>query len=114
MVQQEHPGLRFDLIVGDTRQTLHGCEHRADFAFIDGDHRVDAIRGDYAALASCLVVVFDDYYRTDTDGRCPDLDLYGANTVVDTLAADGASVQILPQGDPCKHGGLSHLAVVRL
>ncbi len=34
----------------------------ADFAFIDGDHRVEAIRRDYAALAKSDVIVFDDFY----------------------------------------------------
>lgn len=105
-------GLSADFEVGDTRQTLHGRTVKADFAFIDGDHRVDAIEGDYAALAGSRCVVFDDYYRPDAKGRTPDLALYGANTVVDRLAGEGRRVQILPMGDVCKHGGVSHLAVV--
>lgn len=104
--------LQFDFIVGDTRKTLHGHAIKADFAFIDGDHRVDAIEGDYAALAGCRVVVFDDYYRPGEDGSIPDVSLYGANAVVDRLAAEGKRTEILPRGDVCKHGGVSHLAVV--
>ena len=101
--------LSYSFVVGDTRDTLHDKPRYADFAFIDGDHRVDAIRGDYEALKSCKVVVFDDYYVGDNK---PDLSLYGANAVVDALPHE--RVQILPVGDGCKHGGYSHLAVVRL
>ena len=106
--------LKFEFVVGDTRKTLHGTEQSADFAFIDGDHRVDAIAGDYAAVAGARCVVFDDYYRPDENGYLPDLALYGANAVVDELAKAGRKVEILPVGDRCKHGGFSHLAVVWL
>ena len=101
--------LSYSFVVGDTRDTLHDKPRYADFAFIDGDHRVDAIRGDYDALKDCRIVVFDDYYVGDNK---PDLSLYGANTIVDALPHE--RVQILPVGDGCKHGGYSHLAVVRL
>lgn len=105
-------GLAHRFVIGDTRETLHGKSVRADFAFIDGDHRVEAIEGDHAALAGCRVVVFDDYYRPDETGAMPDTTLYGANGVVDLLAVEGRTVEILPIGDRCKHGGMSHLAVV--
>lgn len=105
-------GLQFSFVVGDTRETLGGQKVKADFAFIDGDHRVDAVRSDYAALADCPCVVFDDYYRPGPDGRIPDLTKYGANAVVDELAVQGMRVEILPAADECKHGGYSHLAVV--
>lgn len=106
-------GTEFRFVVGDTRDTLHGKPVEADFAFIDGDHRVDAIAGDYAALKDVPCVVFDDYYVPDKLGRIPDLSLYGANATVAALAKEGRNVEVLPIGDPCKHGGLSHLAVVR-
>lgn len=105
-------GLKFAFVIGDTRETLAGQNVEADFAFIDGDHRVEAIESDYLALAGCRCVVFDDYYRAGDDGRMPDLTLYGANVVVDALAAQGLRVEILPDADVCKHGGYSHLAVV--
>lgn len=105
-------GLSHSFVIGDTRKTIGGQTVHADFAFIDGDHRVDAIRSDYAALAGCKCVVFDDYYRPGQDGKIPDLNLYGANAVVDELAAAGRRVDILPVADVCKHGGFSHLAVV--
>lgn len=99
----------YELIVGDTRETLQGKTVHCDFAFIDGDHRVEAIATDYAAVAAAPVVVFDDYYT----GACPDLTKYGANSLVDAIKKAGGDVKILPDADRCKHGGMSHLAVVR-
>lgn len=106
------PGFSFELVIGDTRDTLHGKKVWADFAFIDGDHRVDAITGDYFALSDCDCIVFDDYYLPGPDGSIPDLEHYGANQVVGGLVGEVSKVEILPVGDVCKHGGVSHLAVV--
>ena len=105
----QYLGFTYSFIIGDTRQTLHGTPMKADFAFIDGDHRVDAIRGDWQALSESRCVVFDDYYS----GGNIDLARYGANTVVDELKAKGMRVEILPSQDVCNHGAISHLAVVR-
>lgn len=104
-------GLEYSLIVGDTRRTLHGRAVTADFAFIDGDHRVDAVAGDFEALSQCPVVVFDDYFRPGGVGPVPDLELFGANKVVDAL--NPQLVEILPVTDECRDGGVSHLAVYR-
>jgi hypothetical protein len=99
-------------VVGDTRRTLHGQRLAADFAFVDGDHRVEAIEGDYLAVSQVPCVVFDDYYVPDAAGQLPiDLERFGANKVVDRLAQI-CRVEILPQADPCKHGGMIKLAVV--
>jgi hypothetical protein len=108
---RDNPKFSYELKIGDTRKTLHGHGVKADFAFIDGDHRVDAIEGDYAALASGKCVVFDDYYRPGKGGQIPDLSEYGANAIVDALPED--RVSILDCGDKCDHGAVSHLAVVR-
>lgn len=109
-IAEDCPGFSYELIIGDTRDTLHRRGMKADFAFIDGDHRVDAIVGDYAALASSRCVVFDDYYRPGKRGELPDLAEYGANFVVDALPPE--RVRILPSGDRCDHGAVAHLAVV--
>lgn len=111
-VSERFPGFSWEFREGDTRDTLHGHKVAADFAFIDGDHRVEAIRGDALGL-DCPLMVFDDYYLAGPDGRLPDLTLYGANVVVDELQAAGATVELLPVGDVCAHGGVSVLAVVR-
>lgn len=104
--------LKWQMVVGDTRQTLHGATVRCDFAFVDGDHRVDAIRGDAAAL-DCPLIVFDDYYLPGPNGELPDLGLYGANAVVEEYRAAGAAVELLPHKDRCNHGAYAVLAVVR-
>jgi hypothetical protein len=108
------PQFAWRFVVGDTRKTLHGRHIKADFVFIDGDHRVEAIEGDYAALAGSPCVVFDDYYVPDAAGKLPiDLERFGCNKTVDRLAGEGRKVEILPAADPCKHGGMIKLAVVR-
>ncbi|MFO0271375.1 MAG: class I SAM-dependent methyltransferase [Gemmatimonadota bacterium] len=108
--ERTHGASRFGwtLTVGDTRTTLAARNVVADLVFIDGDHRLDAIRSDYEAVKGSRVVVFDDYYQPDARGAMPDVALYGANRVVDLI--EGAT--ILPVGDPTKHGGRAHLAVV--
>lgn len=105
-------GFRWEFVVGLTQETLHGRTVTADFAFIDGDHRVEAIRADAAAL-DARELVFDDYYLPGPDGRLPDLARYGANRVVEEYRARGAHVELLPLRDRCDHGAWSVLAVVR-
>jgi hypothetical protein len=112
-IVNQHPAFTYTFHVGDTRKTLHGRSLDADFAFIDGDHRVEAIRGDYLALKDARVVVLDDFYRPGPKGSMPNLGLYGANALVDELRSEGREVEILPVGDQCNHGAIAHLAVVR-
>jgi predicted O-methyltransferase YrrM len=50
------------LIKGMTQDTLWNNPTKADFVFLDGDHRLEAIEGDYKAIQESEVVVFDDYY----------------------------------------------------
>jgi hypothetical protein len=109
-VAERFHGFQWKFIEGDTRITLHGSHVKCDFAFIDGDHRVDVIRGDAGAL-DCPLIVFDDYYLAGDS--LPDLDKFGANRVVEELKDDGWSIDILPAGDRCDHGGIAHLAVAR-
>jgi methyltransferase family protein len=97
----------WQIVAGDTRETLHPGSIVVDLAFIDGDHRLETIRSDYAAVAGSRCVVFDDYLSPDAFGLCPDRDSYGANGVVDELNAE-----ILPHADPCFGGGLSQMAVI--
>jgi predicted O-methyltransferase YrrM len=112
-VKERWGSFDWKLIEGDTRVTLHSSSLKADLAFIDGDHRVEVIRGDAQAL-NCPVMVFDDYYLPGPDGRLPDLDRYGANRVVDEYTKAGANVVVLPALDKCDHGAMAALAVVRV
>lgn len=105
-------GVRYEFVVGDTRHTLAGRNIAADFAFIDGDHRVATIRSDYTALQQCGCIVFDDYYTPGSDGALPDLSRYGANAVVDEIRAAGRHVELLPMRDICNHGAYTQLVVV--
>jgi Methyltransferase domain len=97
------------LIVGDTRQTLAGRQYKADLVFIDGDHRVKTIRSDYEAVRASRCIVFDDYLMPGPGGKLPDLDVYGANRIVDEIP----SATILPIMDLSKDGWYAAFAVVR-
>lgn len=91
-----------EFIIGDTRETLHGKEFVADLVFIDGDHRVEVIKGDYEAVKGSKIVVFDDFY---TGG--PDITKVGCNLVVENL-----NYHLLPIKDPIIHGGYTQLCIV--
>jgi hypothetical protein len=55
--------------------------------------------------------VFDDYYTPGRSGELPNLDEYGANRIVDSLA-ETHDVSFLPTKDRCNHGAFTQLAVV--
>ena len=61
-IRSQFSSFTFELIEGETSSTLHHRSMRADFVFIDGDHRVEIINCDYAAVAKSSVIVFDDFY----------------------------------------------------
>ncbi len=106
------PKFSYELVIGDTRKTLHARGVQADFAFIDGDHRVDAIRGDYLALASSKCIALDDFYVAGPNGELPDIDYFGANRVVEYAASSGKQVKLLAVADRCNHGSFAKIAVV--
>jgi hypothetical protein len=108
-IQKQHEGFTFSLVTGDTRDTLHHKPVVADLVFIDGDHRIDAIHGDYQALRGSSIVVLDDYYVSDERG-CPDIEFVGCNRLVDNM--NGRAV-LLPDSDAVRDGGRVQMAVVR-
>jgi predicted O-methyltransferase YrrM len=55
-------GFKYSLIEGTTSETLHKKNRKADFVFIDGDHRKEVIKSDYLSVMRSNVIVFDDYY----------------------------------------------------
>lgn len=103
-VKEANPGFTWELHKGDTRKTLHGKNVVADFAFIDGGHSVETIKGDFEALQSCKLIALDDYYvgKIDTNK-------FGCNEV---LKKSGRTFSVLPWGDPVKGGGWTRIAVV--
>lgn len=93
-------GVTFELVKGNTRQTLHGTEVFADLVFIDGGHSVETIRGDYEAVKGSNVIVFDDYYTGGVDTA-----KYGCNSVI------SEPFQLLPREDHAKGVGIK-LAII--
>jgi len=113
-IVRDHGGaFSYELRIGDTRETLHGRHIDVDLAWIDGDHRVEAILGDYLSLRGSRVVALDDYIEHGPHGEGPDLGQYGANEVIRRIIGAGeARVELLPARDLCRHGGYARIAVV--
>jgi hypothetical protein len=98
--KRDHPGFDYVLTAGNTRETLKPMS--VDFAFIDGGHSIETIRGDYEALKDSKFVLFDDYYEGGID-----IEKYGCNKIVEEL-----NHTVLPIGDPVSGGGLTKFVVV--
>ena len=106
------PSLTWFLIKGDTRDTLHGRKnYQADLVFIDGDHRLEVIRGDYDPFENSPCVVFDDFFHLG-DSKHLDLTKYGCNGLIYDLLDQNRRVDILPIADATNIGALTKLAVV--
>lgn len=104
----QYPSFTFELIEGETVSTLHHRAVRADLVFIDGDHRIEAINRDYAAVAESGVIVFDDFYDVNsTQGQELSLQ-FGCNELVARLK----DVTILPLADTFPSTGPIRMAVV--
>lgn len=108
-IHKSCPFAEVALVKGNTRETLTSIA--ADFAFIDGGHSLETIQHDYEALKDSKVIVLDDYYLPDEDGKCPDITLVGCNKLVDSLPQD--RVTIYHGNDRVKTGGMIALAVVQ-
>jgi predicted O-methyltransferase YrrM len=93
------------LIKGNTRDTLKPLI--VDFAFIDGGHSLETIQHDYEMLKKSSIVVFDDYYTPDAQGRMPDISKIGCNMIVEKLPHT-----VIRTEDPVISGGFVNLAVV--
>jgi hypothetical protein len=86
-------GDKVQLIKGMTQDTLWKTPKSAELVFIDGDHRVESIRGDHKAVAGSKVIVFDDYYLDDHG--LFDMKNYGCHSIVNQLE----NISITP---PCE------------
>lgn len=98
-IKQNIPYAEINLIKGNTRQTLKPVV--ADLCFIDGGHSIQTIANDFEKCKGSTVVILDDFYTPDEDGRIPDLNLYGCNQLVSDLP----NAIVLPIKDPVKTGG---------
>jgi predicted O-methyltransferase YrrM len=106
-ISLQHPSFTFELIEGDTSLTLHHRSMRADFVFIDGDHRIEAIARDYAAVAKSSMIVFDDFFDPDSAQGRKLIDEMGCNRVVAGLK----DTTILPLVDDFPSTGPIRMAV---
>ena len=118
LTKQTKGAFKFGLFKGDSKRVLPEVRHstceygrldRSDFAFIDGGHSLETIRSDIDCLLGCRVLLLDDYYEMDENGKCPDLEKHGVNRVLEEL---GRSYQILPVADRVKGGGFVRMVVL--
>lgn len=80
---KKHPGLKVELVPGNTRDTLpnYDFQERVDFAFVDGGHSLETIESDYNAIKDHVdLIVFDDVYAAGVD-----VSKYGANTLLQNI-----------------------------
>lgn len=103
---EQHKGFSYELIVGDTNETLRDFNGNPDLAFVDGGHSIATIRNDVDSLRCAKLVVVDDFYTPDEGGKCPDLTKYGCNSVV-----EGLNYTLLPVKDRVKDGGYVQMAI---
>jgi predicted O-methyltransferase YrrM len=107
-LRSQFPSFTFELIEGETASTLHHEAVSADFVFIDGDHRLEIINRDYAAVANSGVVVFDDFYDASSTQGQELSRQFGCNELVARLK----NVTILPLADTFPSTGPIRMAVV--
>lgn len=105
LIQDNCQMANVDCVRGNTRETLKPII--ADFAYIDGGHSIETIAHDYEMLKGCKVVVLDDYYSTDEEGKSPNTAKYGCNRLVENIPHI-----VLPHKDRVKDGGFNQLVLV--
>ena len=75
------------LIEGMTSETLWLNPQKADYVWLDGDHRVEEIQRDFEAVKNSKIIVFDDFYvNGEHDGFT--IDKFGCNKIVETFDKD--------------------------
>ena len=58
--QSRYPNITFDLIRGNTRDTLQPATY--DFVYIDGGHSYETVRHDFSQIRGSTTIFFDDYH----------------------------------------------------
>lgn len=105
-LERECPGVEANLIKGNTRKTLNPL--MADVVFVDGGHSIETIKHDFERVKHSSIVILDDYYTPDEDGKCPDVSIYGCNSLVESLP----SVIILPMKNKVQGGGYTQMVML--
>lgn len=96
---------KFHLVKGDTKETLK--EVYADFAWLDGGHSDETIAHDYNMCRRIPVVVMDDYYVKDKDGKIPPFQ--GVAKVFDAIKDPK---KLYSSKDAVSGGGIVNIAAV--
>tara|TARA_R100000426_G_scaffold40332_1_gene31290 strand:- start:1335 stop:3632 length:2298 start_codon:yes stop_codon:yes gene_type:complete len=112
-MKEKNKTFTFSLLKGDSKETMPRAKKelkKTDFAFIDGGHSEETILSDYENLMHVPVVVLDDYYAKDADGKIPGDEFLGTNRLLETMK-ENSRVYVLPSQDRVKDGGTVHLMV---
>lgn len=98
---------KYQLIRGDTGETLRNFGAKADFIFIDGGHSEETIKSDFENAVRLIkpggIIALDDYYTPRQDG-------FGCNFIFD---GDDYELELLPTADMTADRLINHIAVVR-
>lgn len=112
-MKEKNKTFTFSLLKGDSKETMPKAKKelkKTDFAFIDGGHSEETILSDYENLMHVPIVVLDDYYAKDADGKIPGDEFLGTNRLLETMK-ENSRVYVLPSQDRVKDGGTVHLMV---
>ncbi len=122
---KEGKTLTYYLMKGDSKENLQVLKEpsvcnlhniKPDFVFIDGGHSEETVRSDYELCKDIPVIVMDDYYTEDTEGRIPDDEFQGVNKIFKELGGTDRTGQqrriIISTGDRVAEGGHVNLAVI--
>ena len=109
MKKDKNKTFTFELIKGNTNETLGDIGPQADLAYIDGGHSIGTVRNDYNKLKHIPVLVFDDFFSEDERGLCPSEDFMEVNKIIEETKN---RKYVLPSNDPVRDGGKTHLAVM--
>lgn len=104
-----------ELHKGDSKVTLTNAVKTipyADFAYIDGGHSETTVLSDYENLKHVPVIVFDDYFSKDEDGKILGDEYLGTNRLFDKLKGEGKKITVIPSTDKVKGGGITHLVAL--
>lgn len=103
----------FDLYKGDSKKTLK--KHRSklknvSFAFIDGGNSEETKKADYDNLDHVPVIVFNNFFSKDQEGKIVDEKRQVVNRFLKSLP--NKRITVLPSQDRVREGGHTHLAVL--
>jgi len=116
-MKEQNKEFTYELHKGDSKQTL--VDHKeavakANFAYIDGGHSDATVASDYENLKHCDVIVFNNYFTEDVDGKIVGEENQSINRLVQTFDSpdrEGRCI-VLPSQDKVNGGGISHLALL--